>query len=107
MVDCTTYDDETREISTEGCRVVGVESDGTLKCSCVKITNFMGFLRSGLSVLKGANYDVMLAVGKLTPSSLRSNIGFYFALGFSALLLLNVLLCHGLDRRIFKGDKYF
>ena len=51
MVDCTTYDDGTREISTEGCRVVGVESDRTLKCACVKITNFMGLL----SVLKGAN----------------------------------------------------
>lgn len=107
MVDCTTYDDETREISTEGCRVVGVESDGTLKCSCVKITNFMGFLRSGLSVLKGANYDVNAGSRQAHTFQPRSNIGFYFALGFSALLLLNVLLCHGLDRRIFKGDKYF
>ena len=98
MVECSFFDPLTRSISTQGCRLVNVQSDGTVECACTHMTDFMGFLRSGLSVLSGANYDVLLAIGQLSPSNLVSNIGFYFALGFTALLLLTVLLCRGLDR---------
>ena len=107
MVECSFFDPLTRSISTQGCRLVNVQSDGTVECACTHMTDFMGFLRSGLSVLSGANYDVLLAIGQLSPSNLVSNIGFYFALGFTALLLLTVLLCRGLDRRRFTADRYF
>ena len=106
MAQCSFFDPATRSISTEGCRLISVKTDGTLECACTHMTDFMGFLKSGLSVLAEANFDVILALGQLSASSISSNIGFYFSIGFVALLLLLVLLCRLFDRYQIKDD-YF
>ena len=63
------YWDETKKVpSTKGCRLVSVRgSDGLVSCACSRLNDFMGFLRTGLDVLLGSNYAVILAVTDLTP----------------------------------------
>ena len=68
------------------------------------MTDFMSFLKTGLSVLEGSNYDVLLAVTQLTPSNLIRNTGFYFALGYWGSFALFCFLVVKLDKRRLKDD---
>ena len=50
-------------------------------------------------MLQGANYSVLAAVTQLDATNLRTNIGFYFGLGYWGSFILFALLLLHLDRR--------
>lgn len=58
------------------------------------MTDFMGFLKTGLDVIKGGNYNALFAITQLNHHNLLSNLGFFFSIGYigSYLLLLVVFL---------------
>ena len=61
---CSFWDPATSLVSTEGCSVVELTAT-SIKCGCNHMTDFMSFLKTGLTVLEGSNYDVLLAVTQL------------------------------------------
>lgn len=67
---CCFFNTATQSASREGCSLISVTST-TVKCGCNHMTDFMAFMRTGLSVLEGSNYDVILAVTQLRPSNLK------------------------------------
>lgn len=59
----------------------------------------MGFINTGLSVLEGSNYSVLLAIGELDVNNLTTNIGFYFFIFFWLSFYALASLFNWLDRR--------
>ena len=75
----------------------------SIKCGCNHMTDFMSFFRTGLSVLEGSNYDVILAITQLTPGNLKSNVGFYFALSYWASFALFCIVLRRVDKAKLKN----
>lgn len=61
------------------------------------MTDFTSFLKTGLSVLEGSNYDVLLAITQLRPSNLKTNLGVYLALGYWGSFVIFCFLVVRLD----------
>ena len=78
----------------------------SIKCQCNHMTDFMSFLKTGLSVLEDSNYDVFSAVTQLRPSNLVNNVGVYFALSYWGSFLLFLVVVLLLDQRRL-SDSYF
>ena len=57
------------------------------------MTDFMVFLKTGLSVLERSNYDVFQAFSELNSTNIRHNVGLYVLIGYwSTFLLVLVFL---------------
>ena len=104
-VSCGFFDPESKRISVQGCSVLAV-TPTSVKCGCNHMTDFMSFLKTGLTVLEGSNYDVFLAVTQLTPSNLMRNVGFYFSIGYWGSFLIFLLVVLKCDKRRLR-DSYF
>ena len=52
------------------------------------MTDFMAFVSSSIETLESSNYSVLLALPHISPSSLLSNIGFFFSLSYFGSFIL-------------------
>lgn len=94
---CYYFDVELQVPWQAGCTLVGVTRT-EMTCACDHMTDFMGFLKTGLDVIKEGNYNALLAITKLNARNLRHNLGLFFALGvvgsFFLLLIISLIIDH-------------
>lgn len=65
-----------------------------IKCGCNHMTDFMSFMKTGVTVLEESNYTVFEVITELNVSNLSDNFGFYFAIGFwSSFALFCIFAC--------------
>ena len=97
-VQCVFFNENSKRADSAGCRTVAVTAS-TITCACRHFTSFMGFLNTGLDVLRGSNYGLLLALSQLNAQNLKTNLGLYLAIGFWGSFLCLALLLHAVDRK--------